>query len=403
MNGGRAGRMPRQRRRSPRGARRIGRSDPLRARQVAISRLRKYRQGSLLVVSLTALLLFAWSGDAPTDAATRVADGTPAAISTVTADGTSGRFESIGDATTIAYDTIRHLVEGLVRMAPRVALAALVVFAGGMLARLVARTIRRAARSWQRGEGVAAVASVGIWLLAVGAALSVVAGDARALVGSVGLTGLALSWALQTPIESFTGWLLNSFKGYYRVGDRIGVGDVFGDVFRIDVLTTTVWEAGAPGKPVQAAQPTGALITFPNNEVLRSNIVNYTRDFPYVWDEVTIGITNDSDVDLAIELARVAAGRTVGEAMRGPALQYATLLHAAGLTQEITDHPEVYVAPTDSWTNLVVRYLVPARERRLRSSELVLAIGREFARPEHGGRVRSAYPRLDVDIQSSGG
>jgi small-conductance mechanosensitive channel len=64
------------------------------------------------------------------------------------------------------------------------------------------------------------------------------------------------------------------------VGDRIAVGDVFGDVYRIDVLTTTVWEAGGPGKPVSAAQSTGALITFPNWEVLRSNIINYSRDFP---------------------------------------------------------------------------------------------------------------------------
>ena len=32
------------------------------------------------------------------------------------------------------------------------------------------------------------------------------------------------SLPLQTPIESFTGWLLNSFRGYYRVGDRIEVG-----------------------------------------------------------------------------------------------------------------------------------------------------------------------------------
>jgi small-conductance mechanosensitive channel len=87
------------------------------------------------------------------------------------------------------------------------------------------------------------------------ASLSVLAGDVRAVVGSVGLLGLAASWALQTPIESFTGWLLNSFRGYYRVGDRIAVGDVFGDVYRIDVLTTTVWEAGGPASPCRRRRP----------------------------------------------------------------------------------------------------------------------------------------------------
>ena len=66
------------------------------------------------------------------------------------------------------------------------------------------------------------------------------------------------------PRGSFTGWLLNSFRGYYQVGDRVAVGDVFGDVYRIDFLTTTVWEAGGADKPVQGAQPTGALVTFPD-------------------------------------------------------------------------------------------------------------------------------------------
>jgi hypothetical protein len=105
-----------------------------------------------------------------------------------------------------------------------------------------------------------------VWLLGTGIAVSVLAGDIRAMLGSVGLVGLALSWALQTPIESFTGWLLNSFQGYYRVGDRVQVGDVFGDVYAIDFLSTTLWELGSAERPgaVHADQPTGRLITFPN-------------------------------------------------------------------------------------------------------------------------------------------
>jgi small-conductance mechanosensitive channel len=151
-----------------------------------------------------------------------------------------------------------------------------------VLTSIVRPPLRRLLASWTRANAISALAGVLIWILAISAALSVIVGDPRTLLGSVGLIGLALSWALQQPIESFTAWLLNSFRGYYRVGDRIAVGDVFGDVYRIDFLTTTVWEAGGPDKPVQGAQPTGALVTFPNSEVLRANVTNYTRDFPYV-------------------------------------------------------------------------------------------------------------------------
>jgi small-conductance mechanosensitive channel len=58
---------------------------------------------------------------------------------------------------------------------------------------------------------------------------------------------------------------------------------VFGDVYKIDVITTTVWEIGAPFRQgfVMAEQPTGRLVTFPNNEILSGSIVNLTRDFPY--------------------------------------------------------------------------------------------------------------------------
>lgn len=88
---------------------------------------------------------------------------------------------------------------------------------------------------------------------------------------------------------------------------RIEVGDVFDDVYRIDVLATTVWESGGPGKAVGGSQPTGALVTFPNREILRSNIINYSRDFPYVWDEVTFAVANESDLDYTIAVLRNAA------------------------------------------------------------------------------------------------
>jgi hypothetical protein len=237
------------------------------ARQVrARARLRTFRQGSALAVSLTALLLM---------------------LSSVVEESSGQQVEA--EAPAIAVDpsvsieqatgTIRELLLGFYALLPRVVLALAIVGRG------LSRAGRNGAAqtrsgTWERTGAVSALLRIAFYLGATAVALSVLAGDASALLGSIGLVGLALSWALQTPIESFTGWLLNSFRGYYRAGDRIEVGDVFGDVYKIDVLTTTVWEAGVPGKPVAGAQPTGAMITFSNWEVLRSNIVNYSRDFP---------------------------------------------------------------------------------------------------------------------------
>jgi small-conductance mechanosensitive channel len=227
----------------------------------------------------------------------------------------------------------------------------------------------------------------------------VLAGDVRAVVGSVGLLGLAASWALQTPIESFTGWLLNAFRSYYRVGDRIAVGEVVGDVYRIDVLTTTVWETGGPGKRVTAEQATGALITVPNWEVLRSNIVNFSRDFPYVWDEIATAVANESDLGYCAEVLEALARRELGDEMAQAAAKYADLLRAERLLFDIDEVPRVYLSAGPSWTDCTLRYLVPIRSRRRWSSALTLAISREVGAAQHRGRIIPVYPRQEVVVR----
>jgi small-conductance mechanosensitive channel len=380
----------------------------------ASARLRKYRQGTLLAVAITGMVLMLWGVPAvapaqeptPSPTAAQQNAGAPIGTGAIGLDSASAaamrEAADSAHADSIARDparsvaeatgTVRQLMVRFTGMLPKILFALVLVVLAALLVRAVRFVLRRLLGRWERADAVTAMAGVVIWLLAIGVALSVVMGDARALVGSVGLLGLALSWALQSPIESFAGWLLNSFKGYYRIGDRIAVGDVFGDVYRVDVLNTTVWEAGGPDKSVQGAQPTGALITFPNSEVLRSNITNYTRQFPYVWDEVAIGVANESDIPYAVEVVAQTARRIVGEHMRAPIERYRSLLVGEGLAYDVADEPQVYVSATDSWTNLTVRYLVGARERRAWSSRLTLEINAEIGKDEHAGRILPSYP-----------
>jgi small-conductance mechanosensitive channel len=293
-----------------------------------------------------------------------------------------------------AAGTIRDLVRGASSALPKILIALALLVLAGFLASLVKPVLRRVLGSWSRAAAMSAGVGIVIWLLAISAALAIITGDARTLLGSVGLLGLALSWALQAPIESFSAWVLNSFREYYRVGDRIGVGDVFGDVYRIDFLTTTVWEAGGPGKNVQGAQPTGALITFPNSEVLRTNIVNYTRDFPYVWDELAVGVANESDLAAAMNLALETAVRVLGEDMVEPAREYRRRLQSAGLDYEISDRPQVFLEQTDAWSNVIVRYLVAARSRRVVATRLLLELNEAMASSDTAARIIPAYPVL---------
>jgi small-conductance mechanosensitive channel len=364
----------------------------------------------MLAIGATALLLLMIGEPSPaeapmTSAGLQVAADPPPQVveqplpgDTVPSDTVSGDTvpRDPADAAREATGTLRDLALDFYALLPVMGIAVGLLLLAAILAKLVGLGLRSALASWERAQAFAALVSIFIWLLAIGAALSVLAGDTRVLVGSVGLFGLALSWALQAPIESFTGWLLNSFRSYYRVGDRIAVGDVFGDVVRIDFLTTTVFEAGGPDKPVQAAQSTGALVTFPNLEVLRANIINFTRDFPYVWDELTITVSTDSDLSLAVTVLQSTAAEILGSAMAEPAEDYAALLERARVTGDAATRPQVFAAARDFGIDLTIRYLVPAREMRRWASKLLLAVQQALAQPDVAERVSQPVPRVQL-------
>jgi small conductance mechanosensitive channel len=355
----------------------------------ARARLRHYRHGTVLAVAVTALILLIWGLPEPL---TGQEVQEPAPAEPVVTDPAVSLEQ--------ARLTLQELVWGFYGLLPKIVIAIVLIAMAAAAARAAAAVLRRVLAEWEKVEAVSALVSIALYLSATAIALSILAGDARALLGSVGLIGLALSWALQTPIESFTGWLLNSLRSYYRVGDRIEVGEVFGDVYKIDVLTTTVWEAGGPGKAVAGAQPTGAMITFPNWEVLRSNIINYSRDFPFVWDEVTIQVANESNLAYTIRVLERVAQEVVGDGMAAAAEQYADLLARARLNFDVDEAPRVFISTADAWTNCTVRYLVAARERRRRASDLLVALSATASAPEHAGQIVSGYPRTEVRLHA---
>jgi small-conductance mechanosensitive channel len=355
--------------------------------------LRHFRGATLLAVAVTGLLLLLLS---PIEAE----------VAQDMEDQTAPVAEAQDESTRAPADTgeavarVNQILQSLYGALPRLIVAVAVLIAAWLLTRLVRLLLRSLLRRWDGIHALSAVVSVAIWFLGVGIAFTVLVGDIRALVGSIGLIGLALSWALQAPIESFTGWLLNSFKGYYRVGDRIAVGEVFGDVYRIDFLTTTVWEIGGPSREgfVHAEQPTGRLVSFPNNAILTGTIVNLTRDYPYVWDELTVEVANESDLRYTIGVLEGVGRALFGGSMDEAARRYKAILASEGLEGAVAEEPQVFISPSESWTNITIRYLVPARERRKWKSELTLLAAQEMNKPDHSGRIIPVYPRRQIQF-----
>jgi small-conductance mechanosensitive channel len=388
--------------------RRFKKRKPGRRKKAAVvkgaeSRLKNFRQASVLAVAVTGFMLLLLNPSEQSYSQESAEADTVILVEESNDSLTRDGEEVVPDqekATDEAIDALQNLWSNFVYNYPKILIALGCLVLAWLLTRLLRFILSKTLRRLSSKTGVITLTTIFIWLLAIGIAFSVVAGDIRALVGSFGLIGLALSWALQTPIESFTGWLLNSFQHYYRVGDRIRVGEVFGDVYKIDFLSTTVWEIGSPFQPgfVNAEQPTGRMVTFPNNEILTGTVTNLTGDFPFVWDELVVAIANESDISLAMRVLEKTGADVLGDYMQQPAREYAGILKRADLPENVAEKPQVYLAVSDSWTELTIRYLVGTRERRKWKSELMLRITDELKKEEYLNKIISVYPRQQVQF-----
>jgi hypothetical protein len=170
----------------------------------ARSRLRNFRQASILAVAITGFILLMF---APSEAGLAQDNGpdTVAVVEEVaveelvpgnTAADTVAENGSAKDAAEEAISALQGLWNSLIFNLPKLLIALITLVLAWLLVRMLRAILRRTIGKWQSSSAVISLASIAVWLLAIGVALSVVAGDIRALVGSFGLIGLALSWSL---------------------------------------------------------------------------------------------------------------------------------------------------------------------------------------------------------------
>ena len=195
--------------------------------------------------------------------------------------------------------------------------------------------------------------------------LSIWFDDPTRLATGVGLVTAGLAFALQKVVTSIAGYFVILRGNTFNVGDRITMGGVRGDVIALNFIQTTIMEMGQPPS-VQTADPaiwvksrqyTGRIVTVTNDKIFDEPVYNYTRDFPYLWEEISIPITYTDNRDRAEQILLECAERhTVQiadmskEALRAMQKRYFV---------KMTDlSPKVYYRITDNWLELSVRFVV---------------------------------------------
>jgi small-conductance mechanosensitive channel len=221
----------------------------------------------------------------------------------------------------------------------------------------------------------------------------------RSIIGHLaifgGLLAAGLAFAMQEVIGSIAGWFNIVSGGIYRVGDRVEIAGVKGDVIDITLLRTKVLEMGSslPEEPswVGGRQSTGRIVSIANKATFEQPTYNYSSFFEYVWEELRVPVPYDADWKLAErilceEAERVSDSEGAREAMQEMRRRFPMPQHEVD--------PRVYVTLTDNWVELAARFIIPVRQSRTIRDEMSRAIRARF---DEAG-IRIASTTMDVTV-----
>lgn len=212
----------------------------------------------------------------------------------------------------------------------------------------------------------------------------------------LGLASAGLALALHDTISNMAGFFFITTRKPFAVGDRIQIADVQGDVIDIRLFQFSIVEVG---NWVDADQSTGRIIHIPNSLTLKEPLANSHIGFEYIWNEIPVMVTFESNWKKAKELL-LGIGRENAEYLsqgaqaqiRNAARKY--LIVAGKLT------PTVYTTVKDSGVMLTIRYLVDPRQRRGTEQKMWEDILDAFAKESD---VELAYPTTRFYMSPGGG
>ena len=197
----------------------------------------------------------------------------------------------------------------------------------------------------------------------------------KSLITFFGILSAGIAIALKDPITDLAGWLFIMWRQPFALGDRIQIGIHSGDVIDLRIFKFTINEIG---NWVDADQSTGRLIHIPNARIFTDVLANYTAGFNFIWHEIGVLVTFESDWEKAKiilneilnnKVAHIAteAAKTIKEASK----KY--MIHYKNFT------PIVYTTVKDSGVMLTMRFLCEVRQRRKYNEIVWEEILRRFA------------------------
>lgn len=182
----------------------------------------------------------------------------------------------------------------------------------------------------------------------------------ESLTTFLGLLSAGVAIALKDLIVNLAGWVFIVWRKPFETGDRIQVAQDRGDVIDVRPFQFTLLEVG---NWVDADQSTGRVIHIPNGSIFVNPVYNYSHGFPYIWNELPVLVTFESNWKRA-KLVLTEVARAHAEHIDAKARQQLKEAAKKFMIVYSTLTPTVYTSVKDSGVELTIRYLCLPRERR---------------------------------------
>lgn len=261
----------------------------------------------------------------------------------------------------------------------------LVVAAAKLLNGILYRTVKESARYYKAKKRVYYVTTT-LYLMFL---IALWSDSARTLATYLGFLSAGVAIALKDVLVNIAAWFFIVIRRPFGVGDRVEIAGHIGDVIDFRLFQFTLLEVS--GTP-EGEQSTGRITHVPNEFVFLHPLINYNRGFKYVWNEIKVLLTFESDWETAkglfLSIAEKhslhltdAASAMIKEAGR----RY--MIHYKNLT------PIVYTNVKESGIELSLRYLCAPKKKR----DTIAKIWEDILKAlEENPAIQLAYPTVRI-------